>query len=146
MNHHIGVNSKGDRIMFHHHVTIRMHHTDAAGVIYFADVLKLFSDAYEQWMDSLDLPIHQLLQEGEVLIPVVHSSCDIHHPIRLGDRLKVSLHVEEWRNRSYSIAYSLENEEGLCVARGKTIHVTVDPQTRKAIKLPEKLQKIKPTL
>ena len=125
--------------MYTYTIPIRFRHTDAAGIIYFTEVLELCAESYERWMQSIGFPLAQILKENKILIPIVHCETDIHHPITLGDQITISLIVKRKGQKSYTIAYTLSNQDAQHVASAETVHVTIDAKTRKSIYLPEEL-------
>ncbi|MEM9980588.1 MAG: acyl-CoA thioesterase, partial [Cyanobacteria bacterium P01_D01_bin.2] len=56
--------------------TIRFHETDAAGVVYFANVLTLCHEAYEASLAAAGINVRVFFGGGSLAVPVVHGSVD----------------------------------------------------------------------
>ena len=69
--------------------------TDAGGIVYYANYLKFFERARTEWLRSLDVNQHQLLQEQDALFVVKSVSAEYHAPARLDDVLKLTLGIEK---------------------------------------------------
>ena len=71
--------------------TVRFQDTDAAGVVYFANVLTMCHEAYEESLDTSGINIKLFFSNPNVAIPIVHASVDFFRPMFCGD--KVSIHL-----------------------------------------------------
>lgn len=107
---------------FEYHAVVRMGHTDTAGVWYFTSALGIAHEAWEAWLESRGLPLHQLFAEGRLFMPIVHAEADYFAPVRLGDALVVSLEFAENTGKSMVIACRIDSAAGEMVARTRVIH------------------------
>ena len=136
--------------MFTHEMTLKMKHTDAAGVAFFASYFVIAHDCYELALESVGVPLGVWLTKAPM--PLVHSEAQYHTPVRLGDRLKVNLSVHKLSVRSFELHYELwvkpltplpwaSDESGQGgwsrAAMLKTVHVAIDPTKGKSAPLPE---------
>ena len=80
--------------MTRHSVTVRLHHTDAAGVLFYSRLFELVQEAFETAMEAGGLPLGELLRDRGFRIPVVHAEADYTAPVRVGDVLEVRLAFE----------------------------------------------------
>ena len=80
--------------MFIHQTTIRLHHTDAAGLLFFADQFKLAHDAYESFMESIGYPFAPLLRTSQYLLPIVHAEADYGAALSTGDKITIQVTAE----------------------------------------------------
>lgn len=69
--------------------------TDAGGIVYYANYLKFFERARTEWLRSMQLEQHVLLQEHDILFVVKSVSSDYHAPAKLDDVLKLTLSIEK---------------------------------------------------
>ncbi|MBK1646100.1 thioesterase [Thiocapsa imhoffii] len=104
---------------------VRLHDTDAAGRLFFAHLFRHAHDAYEVFMDRLGLPLHTLIDAGEILLPLVHAQADYRHPLHHGEPVRVTLRIAELRTRSFAVAYRFENADGVLAATALTVHLQV---------------------
>ena len=68
--------------MYHYQTTIRLHQTDAAGVVFFSNLFVIAHDAYESFLES-HLPLNAILSDGVYIIPIVHAEADYLLPLAL---------------------------------------------------------------
>ncbi|MEM6398800.1 MAG: thioesterase family protein, partial [Cyanobacteria bacterium P01_D01_bin.116] len=61
---------------FTYNRTIRFQDTDAAGVVYFANVLAICHEAYEASLESLGIDIKQFFTNSSTAFPIIHADVD----------------------------------------------------------------------
>ena len=128
---------------FVHPLTVRLHHTDAAGVIFYSRVLlELAHEAYEALLEQAGIGIGKVLAQGEVRLPVVAVEAQFARPIRVGDRLLVELTLNRSGDHSYRVGYRFRDAAGREVARAATRHVALDATHGRPTALPEALGRI----
>ncbi len=125
---------------FEYCFSIRLRDTDAAGVLFFARLLEHAHDAYETLMDQLDHPLPDLLHNASFHLPLVHAEADYLAPLRLGDRVRVSIQVAKLGRRSFTLSYAFATPDGRICARAATVHVAIDAREGKKEALPEPLR------
>ncbi len=126
--------------------TVRLADTDAAGVIYFANLLNICHEAYEDCLGAVDLDWQNLLDAGEIALPIVHAEVDFLRPLRWGDRLTIKLFPVTEQPSQFTVRYqifleNIEQPSSKPAAIAMTKHVAISPQTRKRSPLPEILKK-----
>ena len=131
-----------ERSDFVHPVTVRLHHTDAAGVIFCSRLLELAHEAYEALLDEAGLGVGRLLADGDVLLPVVAVEAEFSKPIRVGDRLQVELRLSRSGGHSYQVAYCFRDPAGQVKARAVTRHVALDAAGAGPVHLPPPLARL----
>jgi 1,4-dihydroxy-2-naphthoyl-CoA hydrolase len=129
---------------FRYRFRIRLHDTDAAGVLFFAHLLRHAHDAYEQLMEAAGLPLDAWLREpGRPALPITQASARFERPMRHGDLIEVELWVEELRQRSFALVYRFSDSEGRTCANARTVHVmVVRGDGPGATRLPETLEQV----
>jgi len=123
--------------MHTHELTVRMHHTDAAGVVFFAQFFMMAHEAYEAALEARGAPLGAWLREAPA--PLVHTEADYLKPLRLSDRVRVCLGVERLGGRSFTVSYAVyaQREGGWeLAARLRSVHVVVAPGIGAARALP----------
>ena len=124
--------------------TINLSDTDAAGVVYFANLLHICHEAYEYCLLELGFDWQQLLDAGEIAIPIVHADITCLKPIRWGDRLTVQLFpvIHLTKPSQFKIQYLLFKENSdILVAKGSTKHIAISTGDRQRCDFPEILEK-----
>lgn len=121
---------------FEYTTTIRLHHTDAAGVLYFAQQFTIAHEAFEAWLVDRGIPIARMIYDAPFGLPVVHSEADYGVPLRLGDTVAVTVELVNVGDSSFTVRCALRGYDGESVGQVTTTHVAVDRRTRAKIGLP----------
>lgn len=122
--------------------TIRFQDTDAAGVVYFANVLAICHEAYEASLAAAGIDLKSFFGDRELAIPIVHASVDFFRPMFCGDLLTVSLVPTALNDNTFEIAYEITaapTPESGQLARAITRHVCINPARRSRESLPESM-------
>ncbi len=122
-------------MIFSHSRIIHFADTDAAGVVYFAQVLSLCHEAYESALAGHGINLREFFSCPDWAIPIVHSSVDFYRPLYCGDSIVITGQPRQTSNHSYTISYQIHVQEALA-AEGVTKHVCIHPQGRQRQVLP----------
>jgi len=122
--------------MFIYQTKIKLHETDAAGLLFFSNQFKIIHDAYEGLLENLGFGFAQLIREKEFFLPIVHTESDYKLPLFVGDLIEVQVFVEKVGKTSFTLSYKLLDTSQRLVGSAQTVHVTIDNATRKKIPLP----------
>ena len=122
--------------MIRHSVTVRLHHTDAAGVLFYGRLFELVQEAFEEALRAGGLPLAAALRDGGFGLPVVHAEADYAAPVRVGDSLDVRLTFEAG-DRSLRVDAEIADGAGRAVGAARVVHAAVDPVTGAAVPLPD---------
>ena len=125
--------------MFTYKTKIRLHDTDAAGIIFFANQFKLIHDAYEDLLEKFGWGFKKMLKGTSYFLPIVHAESNYKTPVFVGDKVAITIKVGHVGNTSFSFEYTLKRGKTL-VGTAKTVHVTISQKTRKKIPLPSALR------
>ena len=71
----------------HDHWTVRLGHTDAAGVMFFPAAFEMEQEFFERWLEAGGMSVRGMLEGALAPTPVVHCEADYRRPVRVGDRL-----------------------------------------------------------
>jgi 1,4-dihydroxy-2-naphthoyl-CoA hydrolase len=133
-----------DPIPFVYELTIRLHDTDSAGVLFFGHLFRHIHDAYESFMAEIGFPLHELIRpddpESGLALPIVHAQADYLRPLCQGSAVRIALRVAELRNRSFALDYLVEDASGLQCARARTVHALAGRAGADRPRLPERLR------
>lgn len=120
---------------------VRMHDTDMAGILYFARQFRFAQDALEDFCESEGLGFGQVIHREHFVFVIVHVEADYLKTLHVGDLLEVHLTVENIGNSSFTMNYQIyRTPDQVLVGTAKTVHVTLDEETRKKIPIPEKFR------
>jgi 1,4-dihydroxy-2-naphthoyl-CoA hydrolase len=117
-------------MFYQYHRMVRLADTDAAGVVYFANLLSICHEAYEASLASSNIHLQTFFSNSQTAVPIVHADIDYFHPLFCGDRLIISLQTEPETPEKFHIHYQVFLEDEKIAAKAHTIHVCIDPSTR----------------
>lgn len=127
--------------MFTYKTQIRLHDTDAAGLLFFANQFKIIHDAYELLLEKFGFSFPQMLKGGKYFLPIVHAESDYLQKLFVGDKITVSIKVGQIGTTSFSFEYEIRNDRRQLVGTAKTVHVTINPKTGKKTPLPPSIRR-----
>lgn len=119
--------------------TVRFQDTDAAGVVYFANVLAMCHEAYEASLVAAGVDLKTFFSGSEIAIPIVHASVDFLKPMFCGDRLEIHLNVIQLKDSEFEIHYRLlpAGSAEKPLSQAITRHVCIEVKPRSRCPLPE---------
>ena len=71
--------------------TIQFRDTDAAGVVYFTNILSICHVAYEASLIASGIDLKLFVNNPEFAVPITHASADFFKPLYCGDRITIEL-------------------------------------------------------
>jgi 1,4-dihydroxy-2-naphthoyl-CoA hydrolase len=114
--------------------TVRFQDTDAAGVVYFSNVLAICHEAYEESLVAGEIHLKDFFRNPDAAIPIVHAGVDFFRPMFCGDRLWVHFITHQLTIDTFEINYQIFSNPQLtdpCLAKALTRHVCINPTTRR---------------
>lgn len=124
--------------MYQTDVKVYFYDADPAGIIFYASIFKFAHYAYEDLMRSLELERNYFFDD-EIILPIIHTQADYFSPIKVGEKLLISVIVSQLRDNSFELSYKFTDENDKIRASAKTVHVCVDKKSFKKVHLPEEL-------
>ncbi|MGI0487472.1 acyl-CoA thioesterase [Pantanalinema rosaneae CENA516] len=123
---------------FIHQRIVRFQDTDAAGVVYFANILAMCHEAYEASLVATKIDVKQFFSPSGVVIPLIQAQADFFHPMFCGDRLRIHLIPRTLSDNEFEIHYTIWNADkpDRPLSQARTRHVCIDPATRTRTALP----------
>ena len=126
---------------FTYEVTVRFHEVDRAGIAFFGRVFEYAHVAFEELLLSIDPSWTSVFDDLGWGMPLVHADADFERPMRLNERLTVSVAVESIGARSLTFAFTLTgSEDGVVRARARHVHVFVDMERFESIPVPDEMR------
>lgn len=118
--------------------TVRFQDTDAAGVVYFANVLAMCHEAYEESLAAAGINLPSFFSRSSVGFPIVHASVDFWRPMFCGDRQLISLTPKQLDPYKFEIVYEIFSAAASDqpIAKANTRHVCIDPTSRTRQEIP----------
>lgn len=125
-------------LLYTYHRTVHFSDTDAAGVVYFANILSICHEAYEASLAASGIDLRAFFSNSASAIPITHASVDFLRPMFCGDALLIHLTSQQLSENKFEITYQIvaaSSEELL--AKAITKHICINPMTRTKTLLPE---------
>jgi len=120
---------------FTYYYTVRFQDTDAAGVVYFTNVLRICHEAYEASLAASSVNLKSFFTNPSLAFPIVHANVDFLRPMSCGDNLVISLLPEKIGLDKFEITYEIMVDE-VMVAKAITRHVCINVSSRIKQELP----------
>lgn len=117
--------------------TVRFQDTDAAGVVYFANILTMCHEAYEESLAASGINLKLFFSNSNVAIPIIHASVDFFRPMFCGDNISIHLTPQQLNTDNFEINYLIIRLEEKQVAKATTKHVCINPVSRTRQELPK---------
>ena len=121
--------------MFVHHARIYLHHTDAAGRLFFANQFYLVHEAKEHFLESLGFDMKTLLEHPAATFPLVHAEADFKAQLKTGDQIDISVGVEKIGETSVVFVFTIF-KGGFLAGTARTVNVAVDKMSDKKMPIP----------
>lgn len=109
---------------------IRFQDTDAAGVVYFANVLSICHEAYEASLVAANINLKLFFSNPNTAIPIVHASVDFLRPLFCGDEINITLQPQQLNIDKFEIDYQVLGLNEQLIAKAITRHVCINPVSR----------------
>ncbi|SNR92292.1 acyl-CoA thioesterase [Desulfurobacterium atlanticum] len=108
---------------------VTMGETDAYGVMYYANYFHLFERGRTELFRALGIEYKQILQQKQILMPVVETACRYMAPIVYDDLITIETAITNIESRGIRFDYRIIRDEAV-LAVGFTQHIFIDPQGR----------------
>ena len=121
--------------------TIHFPDTDAAGVVFFANYLSICHEAYEEALGAAGLDVATFFSANGIVVPIARSTAEYLRPLRVGDKIRVTVRPEPLSANSFALNYELTRLTPIekLAARVRTEHVSTSLQLRERVPLPPAL-------
>ncbi|MDR7897934.1 thioesterase family protein [Thermosynechococcus sp. JY1334] len=119
--------------------TVHFADTDAAGVVYFANLLRFCHEAYEDVLAQLGVDLRQFFSNNGLIVPITEAQVRFLKPLYCGDRLRVTIDPQRLDHSRFQLTYTLYNAGGDRVAIAQTQHICL--QERQRVAIPEPLSR-----
>jgi 1,4-dihydroxy-2-naphthoyl-CoA hydrolase len=111
--------------------------TDAAGVVFFANVLSICHEAYEDALQTAGFNLKLYFSNaGDYAVPITHAQVDFLKPMFCGDRLLVNLQPQQLDNYSFQINYKITDGNAKLLSIAQTQHICISKSDRTKLDIP----------
>jgi thioesterase III len=123
---------------------VRCTEIDVNGHVNNAKVVEYLEWGREEWYDRNGFAYDRLEGMGAVTV-VVNINLNYRQPCQQGDRLRIVTQPQKRGRTSFALAQHIVRSDGAVVADGIVTLVTVDPETHRAVSLPEEFARLFPS-
>jgi 1,4-dihydroxy-2-naphthoyl-CoA hydrolase len=127
---------------FSYQRTIHFADTDAAGVVFFANLLAICHEGYEESLAASGIDLAGFFRDTDVIVPIISSEASYLRPLAAGDKVRVRVEPSALGEDSYEVRYEIVKEGpkgGKAAVRAVTRHVCIDAKTRRRLAIPPRL-------
>lgn len=103
--------------------------TDAMGIVYHANYLKLFEIGRTEALREIGFP-YKSFDDIDVMMPLAEEHIKYKSPAKYDDYLEIHTGIAELRHASVVISYEIYDQEGELKAVGSTKHAFTNKQLR----------------
>ncbi len=126
-----------DKYKFFEPLRVRFAETDLQGHVFFGQYLTYFDEALTRYQHAIGCTYQNILAAGVDMF-YIRSECEYKSRAFFEDVLNVHARAGQIGNSSITFefaAFKAHNDE--LVATGKIVAVTIDPQTKKPVRVPD---------
>jgi len=116
-------------------VRVRYADTDATGTLHPTTYLMYFEVARVEALRGLGVPVGEFVARG-VAMPVIEAGISVIRPAHIDDLLEVDVLLDRIGPASFSFDYEVARD-GLLLATGFTRMAVIEPETGRALRLPD---------
>ncbi len=121
---------------FKYEYIVQFRDTDAAGVVYFANIVSICHIAYEAALIASAIDLKLFVSNPDFAIPITHVAADFLRPLFCGDLVTIELTPQSIDSCRFEIRYQLLTSDRQISATAITKHIAIDPNMRKRQELP----------
>ena len=112
-------------------VKIRLRDTDATGVLYFTEQMRMALEVLEERFS-----LKKMMEHENFLLPIVHAEADYFSPLTVGDEVEITPSVKNIGTTSFTLNYQFwkENKE---VGQVTLVHVAISKIGKSSIPIPQ---------
>src|SRR5689334_7085523 len=117
---------RGVQRMFTRKIRLRLYETDATGVLYFPQQLRMAQETLECFLEAAGPSLGGWLKESKYLLPVVHAESDYYKPIQVGDEIEIRLSVAKIGDTSFTLSTEFILAGDILGGKTSIVHVVID--------------------
>jgi 4-hydroxybenzoyl-CoA thioesterase len=125
-------------------ITVRFGDCDPAGLVYYPVIFHYCHVAMEEFFaEHCKTPYHKLMEDERIGFPTVNTQAEFFVPLIYGDEADVEVSVSRVGESSVALEYHVRRaSDGVLCARCTNVHVSMNLDTRRSVKIPERYRQI----
>ena len=126
---------------FEHRITVRFQDVDRAGIAFFGCVFSYCHEAYEELLNAIGYPLVDIFDAEGWGMPLVHAKSDFQHPMRMGEVLRIAVHVARLGDSSITLRFEVFGDvDGRPRAQVEHVHACIDLASFQTRSIPDRLR------
>ncbi|OGX45815.1 MAG: hypothetical protein A3G38_00350 [Omnitrophica WOR_2 bacterium RIFCSPLOWO2_12_FULL_51_8] len=121
-------------------VKIYYHHTDAGGIVYYANYLKFLEEARTEFLAERRVSVKELAGSGTLFV-VARQEIDYKAPAFYGDVLEAGARIAKCTGVRIEFEHEIRNQHRQLVAKARTTLVCVDKNLNPKT-IPEEIRRV----
>jgi 4-hydroxybenzoyl-CoA thioesterase len=134
--------------MFHNalDITVEWGDCDPAGIVFYPNYFRWFNQGAHALFSAAGMPFHELIKEwGIAGVPMLDTQASFKAPTRFGETITLTSRIDEWRNKSFTLAHEVYKGEQLCAEgrdiRAWVVHDAEVPNGIRAVTIPDDVKR-----
>jgi len=116
--------------------------TDAMGVVYYSNYLRIFEMARSEFMRNKGIPYSEVEKQGFAM-PVTEAYCKYINSASYDELVEILMVISPIGRTRIRFDYLMVNSETkVNLAEGYTVHACIDLKTRRPVRLPDLIEKL----
>ena len=113
-------------LLFRKSETVHLDDTDAATILFNANLFRICHRAYEEWMAKIGFPLGKIIDEKKWGIPIVKLEGEFIKPLRTDMSITIEIELLRLGDRSLTLGYRISDDNGKLYATASSVHVATD--------------------
>ena len=115
--------------------------TDAMGVVYYGNYLRIYEAARGDFLHKIGMPFSKMATELNVICPVVNAEINYYKPAVLDEEITVKTSIVLLRGARMVFAQQIFNADNVLLNDIKVTVAFVDMEKRKPVKYPDEFDR-----
>ncbi len=128
-------------IYFEDNLRVRYYETDKMGIVHHSNYIRFFECARLSFMEKMGFGIEKF-EEAGIVLPIVEIKCNYKYPTTVGEKLRVTVEIQELPKARFKLHQNIYNEKGVLCASGYVVSAFMNTKTNRVQSCPEEFYKI----
>ena len=127
-------------------ITVEWGDCDPAGIVFYPNYFRWFNQGAHALFGAAGMPFHEMIEErGIAGVPMLDTRASFRAPIRFGEVITLTSRIDEWRNKSFTVAHEVHKGGQLCAEgrdiRAWVVHDDKAPNGIRAVTIPDDVKR-----
>ena len=127
-------------------ITVEWGDCDPAGIVFYPNYFRWFNQGAHALFGAAGMPFHEMIGErGIAGVPMLDTQASFHAPVRFGEVITLTSRIDEWRNKSFTMAHEVHKDGQICAEgrdiRAWLVHDASAPNGTRAVTIPDDVKR-----